>query len=130
MPGFSGFLAKSALALVAVLLGLHVFERFFERLRDFAVRLRDAEHLFRVPVLSIAEHRPSHDRDLATKGDSGFFLASLLLAADTVVHAFGPWVVAQRCPGALDKYRTCEWIAPLGDASVAVRFTRLVLSGD
>ena len=130
MFGFSGFLAQSALALVTVLFGLHVFERFSERLRGFAERLRDAEHLFWVPVFFIAEHRPSQDCDLAAKGDGGFFLASLLLAADTVVHAFGPWVVTQRCPGAFDKNRTCKRIATFGDASVTVRFTRLVLSWD
>ena len=77
MIGFTGFLAESALALVAVLLGLHVFKRLLERLRDFAERLRDAEHLFRVPVFSIAEHSPRQDCDLAAKGDGGLFLASL-----------------------------------------------------
>lgn len=107
MVGFSGFLAETALALVAVLFGLHVFERFFERLRDFAERLRDAEHLFWVPVFSIAEHSPCQDRDLAAKGDGGFFLAGLLLATDAVVDPFGPWVVTERRPSALDKNRTC-----------------------
>ena len=107
MIGFTGFLAESALALVAVLLGLHVFKRLLERLRDFAERLRDAEHLFRVPVFSVAEHGPSQDCNLAAKGDGGFFLTCLLLATDAVVDTFGPCVVTKRCPSALDKNRTC-----------------------
>ena len=106
MFGFSGFFAESALALVTVLLGLHVFKRLLERLRDFAERLRDAEHLFWVPVFSIAEHGPCQDRDLAAKGDGGFFLASLLLATDAVVDTFSPWVITKRCPSALDKNRS------------------------
>ena len=95
MFGFSGFLAESALALIAVLLGLHGFERFFERLRNFAERLGDAKHLFWVPVFFISKHGPSQHRDLATEGDSGFFLACLLLATDAVIDTFGPGVVTK-----------------------------------
>ena len=69
------------------------------------LRLRDTEHLFRIPVFSIAEQGPGQDRDLAAKSDGGFLLASLLLAADSVVDTFCPWVVTQRRLSAYDKNR-------------------------
>ncbi len=85
------------------------------------------DHLLRVPILFISEHRPGDDGDLAGQRDSCLFLASLLFAADPLVDTFGPRVVPQRGPSTFDQDRTCERIATLGDASVAIGFARLVL---
>ena len=51
-----------------------------------------------------------------------------MIATDSLVNAFGPWVVSERRPGALDKDRSRQGVAAFGDASVAVGFTGLVLA--
>ncbi len=88
------------------------------------------DHLLRVPILFISEHRPGDHGDLASQRDSRFLLASLLFATDPLVDTFGPRVVPQRGPSTFDQDRTCERIATLGDASVAIGFARLVLPRD
>ena len=85
----------ATLALVAVLLGSHCAKLFFELEIHSPIRFGDLDHAFRIPVFFILEHGPREHRDLSSKCDRGFLLASLLLAADTVVDFFSPRVVTQ-----------------------------------
>ena len=51
-----------------------------------------------------------------------------MLATDAVVDTFCPWVISKRRPSTLDKNRSRYWVATLGDAAIAIRFTGLVLT--
>ena len=85
----------ATLALVAVLLGSHLAKLFFEPEIHSPIRFGDLDHALGRPVLLVSEHGPGEHGDLASKSDCGLLLASLLLAADTVVDFFSPRVVTQ-----------------------------------
>ncbi len=51
-----------------------------------------------------------------------------MFATDPFVNSLGPRVVPQRGPSTFDEDRSCQWIATLGDASVAIRFAGLILT--
>ena len=84
-------------------------------------------HMRGRPVFLITQHGPSEHSDLSSQCHSCFLFASLLFAADAVVDSLGPFVVSEGCPRALDKYRSCQWVATLGDPSIAVGFAGLIL---
>ena len=84
-------------------------------------------HMRGRPVFLITQHGPSEHCDLSSQCHSCFLFASLLFAADAVVDSLGPFVVSEGCPRALDKYRSCQWVATLGDPSIAVGFAGLIL---
>ena len=84
----------ATLALIAVLLGSHCTELLFEPDVHSPIRFGDFDHALGRPVLFVSEHGPGEHCDLASKRDCGFLLASLLLAADSIVDFLGPWVVS------------------------------------
>ena len=98
----------ATLALIAVLLGSHRAELFFESEIHSPIRFGDFDHALGRPVLLVSEHGPGEYGNLAGKCDRGLLLASLLLAADSIVDLLGPWVVTKRCPCTLDEDRSCR----------------------
>ena len=84
-------------------------------------------HMRGRPVFLITQHGPSEHSDLSSQCHSCFLFASLLFAADAVVDSLGPFVVSEGSPSTLDKYRSCQWVATLGDPSIAVGFAGLIL---
>ena len=94
-----------------------------------AKRLGDFEHLLGVPIFLVSQQGPGQDGDLSGQSNGGLLLASLLLARDAVINTFRPSVVTQRHPGTFDKNRSRQWIAPLGNSSVAIRLAGLILTG-
>ncbi len=85
-------------------------------------------HDARIPVLFIAKHGPSEDRNLASQCDGGLLLAGLLFTADSIVNALSPRVVAKGRPSAFDEDRSGQRIASFGDSTVAIGLARLILS--
>lgn len=127
---FACFPASAASALIAVLLGLHLAERFSERIRHTAEGLADFDHAFGFPVFLIAQHGPSDDGDLACQSHSGFLFAGLLIATDSFIDFFSPRVVTQRCPCAFNQDRSSQWITAFGDAAIAICLAGLILARD
>lgn len=124
----SNFTASTTLTLVGTLFRFHVLQRFLECRRHLAVAFGDLDHSLRLPVLFVSQHGPCDDSDLSRQRNGGLLFACFLLAADSFVDPFRPRVVSERCPGTLDEDGASEWIASLGDPSVAIRFAGLVLA--
>lgn len=102
-------------------------KRLFKFSFHLPERFSDLNHTRRRPVFLITQHGPSEHGDLSSQCHCGFLLASLLIAADAVVDSLGPFVVSKRSPRALDKDRSGQWVATLGDPSIAVGFAGLIL---
>lgn len=125
---FACFTTSPASALIAVLFGLHLAQRFFERIRHTPEGLADFDHALGFPILLITQHRPSDDGNLASQSHSGFLFAGLQLATDSFIDFFSPRVVTQRCPCAFNQDRSSQWISALGNAAIAICLAGLILA--